>query len=492
MFTSLSRFILENTDVRHKVVAVHHWYTGDPCIVSVKESAHGKVLVSHDIEGQPLYGCPDWWVNTYDVIGPVIGGPVLGAVTESNDVLKFKKKREGMFDAAYFGDKGSAIRYRFKRYSDINNGNSVCEMHIDIHPDEQGKGLAQKMLKSFIAKFNYVLWFSHGRILNENVYKVIDKFRSDNDYTVIDYEDGITIQMSKGITESNVISGIADIIEKELKKKHGIYTVKNADFHIIFDIAEDVLELTWITINSNKYTGKEVLLGIIDYCQQFNINKLRATGVRGEHHKKDSYGYYVMLKWGFIPDGGISFLNDVLGTKYESIEQAYADPEFWNKWKKDGTEFDGTFDMSAGSLSKRMFDDKLSHVKTYTPDPIDPTNMTDNDVFVFGSNTEGRHSGGAAKAAVVNYGAIMGQARGMQGRSYAIVTIDYTGKLPVTLESIGEELDTFIDFAKENPDKRFWMTKIGTGISKIPMQSIISLFKKRTFPTNVVLPIEFS
>lgn len=133
-------------------------------------------------------------------------------------------------------------------------------------------------------------------------------------------------------------------------------------------------------------------------------------------------------------------------------------------------------------------------VPQYTPDPI-PANADwwwPNDIFVFGSNTQGNHAGGAARAAVLYYGAIMGQARGLQGNSYGIVTLDYTNKEPVTLETIGLELDNFIQFAKEHKTLTFWMTKIGTGISKIPFNEIAQLFFDRQFPDNVKLPIEFS
>lgn len=134
------------------------------------------------------------------------------------------------------------------------------------------------------------------------------------------------------------------------------------------------------------------------------------------------------------------------------------------------------------------------NIPQFTPDPI-PANAdwwTDNDVFVFGSNTQGNHAGGAAKAAVIYYGAIMGQPRGLQGQSYGIVTLDYTNKEPVTLETIGKELDNFINFAKTHSNLTFWMTKIGTGISKIPFEDIAQLFYNRNFPSNVKLPKEFS
>ncbi len=127
----------------------------------------------------------------------------------------------------------------------------------------------------------------------------------------------------------------------------------------------------------------------------------------------------------------------------------------------------------------------------YTPDPIDVDDFGPNDVFVFGSNTQGQHTGGAANAAVVLYGAIMGQARGLQGQSYAIVTLDYTKEEPVTLETIETEIDEFLKFAIENPDLRFWMTKIGTGISGYQLSEIATLFYNKIIPANVILPNEF-
>ena len=50
-----------------------------------------------------------------------------------------------------------------------------------------------------------------------------------------------------------------------------------------------------------------------------------------------------------------------------------------------------------------------------TPDHI--VRLGGNEVFVFGSNEQGLHYGGAAKAALENFGAIMGQGEGHQVKS---------------------------------------------------------------------------
>ncbi len=46
--------------------------------------------------------------------------------------------------------------------------------------------------------------------------------------------------------------------------------------------------------------------------------------------------------------------------------------------------------------------------------------LAPNEVFVFGSNLQGMHGGGAARKAYKDFGAIMGQGVGLQGQSYAI------------------------------------------------------------------------
>lgn len=59
----------------------------------------------------------------------------------------------------------------------------------------------------------------------------------------------------------------------------------------------------------------------------------------------------------------------------------------------------------------------------FTPEYIDT--LPDDGIFVFGSNTDGDHCGGAARVALKRFGAVNGQAEGPQGRSYAIPTVEY-------------------------------------------------------------------
>ena len=101
---------------------------------------------------------------------------------------------EGMFKAAYFGENGSALRFRIKTIPDVNNGDPVIEMHIDVAENEQGKGLAVNMIKVFLYKEGGVAYFSHGRVTNPNAYKVFEKIKQDPKWLVQEEGNGVTIQ----------------------------------------------------------------------------------------------------------------------------------------------------------------------------------------------------------------------------------------------------------------------------------------------------------
>ena len=109
------------------------------------------------------------------------------------------------------------------------------------------------------------------------------------------------------------------------------------------------------------------------------------------------------------------------------------------------------------------------------------------DVFVFGSNRQGRHGAGAAKRAVERFGAIPGQARGRQGDAYAIVTKELRCVAPpVTLGEIAEEVKTFLTYARDRPETRFLVTRLGGGLAGFDWsRQVRPLFDGR--PGNVEL-----
>jgi hypothetical protein len=109
-------------------------------------------------------------------------------------------------------------------------------------------------------------------------------------------------------------------------------------------------------------------------------------------------------------------------------------------------------------------------------------------IFVFGSNLAGRHGKGAALHAFKHKGAVYGQGEGLQGQSYAIPTKDEQIKT-LPLEAIQKSVERFRQFALSNPDKKFLVTAIGTGLAGYSHEQIAPMF--RGFPKNCYFPEEW-
>ena len=118
-----------------------------------------------------------------------------------------------------------------------------------------------------------------------------------------------------------------------------------------------------------------------------------------------------------------------------------------------------------------------------TPSWID--DLQENQVFVFGSNLAGMHGGGAARIARLRFGAVMGNGVGMQGRSYAIPTMQGG------TETIRPYVNDFIAYAKEHPDLTFLVTPIGCGIAGFEPEDIAPLFELASNVENIWLPKSF-
>mgnify|MGYP006902872918 CR=1 FL=1 len=121
--------------------------------------------------------------------------------------------------------------------------------------------------------------------------------------------------------------------------------------------------------------------------------------------------------------------------------------------------------------------------KRITPRYI--TSLKDGEVFVFGSNKEGRHGGGAAYIAFKEFGAEWGVGIGMTGRCYAISTMDGS------IDIIRRHVDDFTAYAKAHPELTFLVTPIGCGIAGWRASQIAPLFAGASALDNVTLPQEF-
>ena len=111
--------------------------------------------------------------------------------------------------------------------------------------------------------------------------------------------------------------------------------------------------------------------------------------------------------------------------------------------------------------------------------------LEENEIFVFGSNLQGMHGGGAARVAHEKFGAVWGEGIGLQGQSYAIPTM-HGG-----VDAIAPYVNDFIAFAQEHPELKFLVTEIGCGIAGFRISEMAPLFKEALKMENIYLPERF-
>ena len=113
------------------------------------------------------------------------------------------------------------------------------------------------------------------------------------------------------------------------------------------------------------------------------------------------------------------------------------------------------------------------------------TELKPGEIFVFGSNLQGSHGGGAALLAWKKWGAVWGQGNGLQGQTYGIPTM-HGGPA-----EIKPYVDEFIAFAREHRELTFLVTEIGCGIAGFRPADIAPLFRDAASVENIHLPQRF-
>lgn len=117
----------------------------------------------------------------------------------------------------------------------------------------------------------------------------------------------------------------------------------------------------------------------------------------------------------------------------------------------------------------------------YTKEIKTASDLSDNEIFVFGSNLAGRHGAGAAKFAKEQLDAEYGIGYGFTGRCYAIPTKDYIINT-LSLVDICETVRLFQIHASIRGEYTYYVTKIGCGLAGYKDSDIAPLFKGS--PTN--------
>lgn len=118
-----------------------------------------------------------------------------------------------------------------------------------------------------------------------------------------------------------------------------------------------------------------------------------------------------------------------------------------------------------------------------TPENI--THLEPNEIFVFGSNLNGFHDGGAAKVAEEKFGAEWGIGEGLVGQSYAFPTLGYQMQR-MHIEDLEECRNTLYKTARALPAVTFYLTKVGTGIAGFHETEMGALFMDS--PENIIKP----
>ena len=116
--------------------------------------------------------------------------------------------------------------------------------------------------------------------------------------------------------------------------------------------------------------------------------------------------------------------------------------------------------------------------------------LNDSQIFVFGSNTQGRHGKGAALTARVKFGAIYGKPEGIQGKSFAIITKDLTKKTHPsrTPAQIISQINKLYKYASMHPDKEFIIPYKCSdyNLNAYSSEDMAKMFASIVIPQNIV------
>lgn len=118
-----------------------------------------------------------------------------------------------------------------------------------------------------------------------------------------------------------------------------------------------------------------------------------------------------------------------------------------------------------------------------------------NQIFVCGTNTEGRHGKGAALWARLNAGLKFGHADGLCGQTYAIVTknLRAVSQPSISTKEIKRQIVGLYKFALDHPKLEFLIAYLGVGknLNGYTPRQMAKLFNTLLIPSNIVFEEEF-
>ena len=103
------------------------------------------------------------------------------------------------------------------------------------------------------------------------------------------------------------------------------------------------------------------------------------------------------------------------------------------------------------------------------------------DIFVFGSNKDGQHYGGAANFAHTHFGAEWGVGEGITGKCYALPTMEGA-------ESFEAAVQRFTEWVEQDPNHNYLVSAVGCGIAGYEPSDVAPMFLEAAALPNVYLP----
>ncbi|MCQ2288432.1 MAG: hypothetical protein MJZ74_04980 [Muribaculaceae bacterium] len=178
-------------------------------------------------------------------------------------------------------------------------------------------------------------------------------------------------------------------------------------------------------------------------------------------------------------ENAIEFSHDECGTantwaREESAKMAYYD-------KLNSSDYTSMTHEQRREARKSM--NRNYYSQRVTPDRIN--NLKPNEIFVFGTDTHGKHSNWSARYAVSHFGAQPGVAEGLQGQSYALPIASHDIRLTEL------SIKRFVAFAQAHPHLQFYVPMVGCGAAGLTPETIAPLFKECILLENVMMPQAF-
>lgn len=271
------------------------------------------------------------------------------------------------------------------------------------------------------------------------------------------------------IAESK-IQGYEDLI------KIGKYNSKFKGYEVIRKVTQETIDKRNATRKKNAELREQQIAEALEkeYEEQISYEELLEEEQRAWKQEKSDHEEYLL---------------DILASKDSSLYNQV---------------LEGTMDLYDAIREYEKLNDNSIYAPSSSESslPFYEGNIepTDDTIFVFGSNLEGRHGAGAAKIAREQFGAIYGLEEGLQGNAYALPTKDLRVKENKSLRSIPpeqiiESIKKLYETAKQYPNDQFKVAY--RNINKASLSGytgleMIEMFKKAgSIPTNIVFSKEW-